>query len=141
MDDKIKINKNIIIVFLLLSVFAVGTLTFTETVDAAKWKKFDTGKFPIKDTKDYIPGAKPFMKYVSYSKPNNIQINMYITKKSDNKNIKFMYMQFTKPNKNYVKMTSKSVFETKKDSETMKWPYSLKSYYKIVIYGLKKEGI
>ena len=37
--------KNVIIAILLLSVFTIGALSFTDTVEAASWKKFDSGSF------------------------------------------------------------------------------------------------
>ena len=40
-----RLNKNIFIVFLLLSVFAVGTLNFVDPVEAATWIKFDSGTY------------------------------------------------------------------------------------------------
>jgi len=38
-DTIMSLNKNVLIIFLLLSVFTVGTLTFTDTVEAASSKK------------------------------------------------------------------------------------------------------
>lgn len=68
-----RLNKNIIIVFLLLSVFAVGTLNFADTVEAASWKKFDSGSYKADD------GAK--IKYTSYIKGTN-KIHMKIYRNS-----------------------------------------------------------
>ncbi len=120
--------KNVLMVLLLLGVFAVGTLGVSDTVDAAKWKKFDSGQIKGDDP---IPGFKDTVKYVSYKKPNNIHMNLYMTRKSNNKNYKIAYIEFSKPNKNYVKQTSKFIGE-KKTIETYKFPYSLKFAYEII---------
>jgi len=37
--------KKIIMVLILCSIFIMGTFTFVGTLEAAKWKKIDSGKF------------------------------------------------------------------------------------------------
>lgn len=80
-----RFNKNVLIVFLLLSVFAVGTLNFVDTASAAKWKKYDSGRFT-----DYYhaAGDKNIMSYQSYLKGNNeLYVKIYSYSKTGNKKL------------------------------------------------------
>jgi hypothetical protein len=97
-----KLNKNILIVFLLLSVFAVGTLSFVETAEAAKWKKYNSGKF----TNEYsAAGDKKVMTYQSYTKGNNdLYVNVYSYSKKNNK--KQLDTKYTFSKKNGIKKTN-----------------------------------
>jgi len=57
-----------------LSVFVVGTCSFAETVEAAKWKKFDSGKFKADDG-----SVVTFTSYIKGS--NKIHMKMYVKSK------------------------------------------------------------
>lgn len=128
-----KINKNVITVFILLSIFVTG-LAIAEPVTSAKYVKFDSGSFPLKEE---ATGFKKNAKYVSYSKKNKIHINMYITFKASNKNFRISQTQFTKSSKNYIKQSTKS-FGSTTQTKTFKYTKSLSTYYKLFIKGMKE---
>ena len=121
--------KKILIVFLLLSVFIVGTLTFTDTVEAAKWKKYDSGSY---NEKGSFPGFKNKVSYVTYIKDSkNIKINFYQYKAKNNKKVLGSTLYLIKSGKN-VKIYG---VENGKKSGTSLDPYSgtIKNYYKKII--------
>lgn len=63
------INKKLILVLILCSVFVVG-LQIAEPVSSASWKKFDSGYYKISDGR--------LVKYTSYIKGvNQIRMNNY----------------------------------------------------------------
>jgi AAA+ ATPase superfamily predicted ATPase len=78
-------TKKIIVAFLLLSVFAVGTVACTDTVEAAAWKKIDSGTWKSSDPSS---GYKKTLTYVTYVKgSNDIKIDMYKYKIKNNKKV------------------------------------------------------
>ncbi|MDR2967662.1 MAG: hypothetical protein LBU74_06915 [Methanobacteriaceae archaeon] len=91
-----RFNQKIIIVFLLLSVFAVGTLQFVDTVEAAAWTKYNSGKF----TNEYpAAGEKKIMTYQSYIKgTNQLYVNIYSYSKKTNKKKLDTRLTFNKKN-------------------------------------------
>lgn len=84
-----KLNKNIMIAILLLSVFAVGTISFADTVEAAKWKKFDSGTLtPSSGTYSLDSSFKQNkVLFVSYIKGSSTKTKFYAYKKSNNKKV------------------------------------------------------
>lgn len=94
-------------VFLLLSVFAVGTLNIIDTVDAATWKEYKSGKF-----QDEYPAAgyKNISSYQSYtSGNNNLYVNLFAYQKNNNKKKLTDKLVFQKKN-NIIKLTQKNYF-------------------------------
>lgn len=107
--------KRMTVAIFLIAIFAVGTLHFTETVEATKWKKFDSGTIKMDD------GTK--LKYNSYIKGNNkIHTKLYLKSK----------LVFTM---DYVKIGSKIAITSKNPKgkvltkETEYTKKSLKKWY------------
>ncbi|MCL2157231.1 MAG: hypothetical protein FWH54_04330 [Methanobrevibacter sp.] len=97
-----RLCKNIFIVVFLLSVFAVGTMSFVGTVEAAKWKKYDSFSY---NTKNPDPGYKKKVSIVTYIKgTKDIKMNVYGYKTKNNKkmfignmeNIFFYFCRFSR---------------------------------------------
>ena len=114
-------NKKIIIALLLLCVFAVGTLSFVDTVEAIKWKKYDSGTFKSEGMDfsytTYIKGSNEIRMDISYKK-------VIITK-------------------NYFTKTKNGIRTVIKDSKGKtisenfdKTKISLKTFYKLFKKGL-----
>ncbi|MCL2156743.1 MAG: hypothetical protein FWH54_01835 [Methanobrevibacter sp.] len=125
-----KLIKNILIVFLLLSVLAIGTLTFTDTVEAAKWKKYDSGKFQ----NEYpMGGDKKIASYQSYLRGNNeIYVNIYSYSKKTNKKILRAKISFSKKN-GIIKIVEKSYNSNEKNKYQIKTSKSVKTVYKAMM--------
>jgi hypothetical protein len=124
----LRLDKNMIIVFLLLSVFAVGILSLNGTVEAAKWKKFDSGSYNIENPdKEY----KKTISYNSYSKGSNkIKVEFILTKTKDNKKVHSDTLLFTKKGKYlYLKGTDYTRKPVKVDKDTYKTKISVKNFY------------
>jgi len=126
-------NKSVLLVFLLLSVFAVGTLNFVDTIDAASWKKYDSGKV----TDEYpATGYKKIASYQSYTKGNNqLYVEMYSYPKEGGSK-KISKATLTKK-KNIIKITSKNYFSNEKKTGYFETKWSVKKLYKAVM----KENI
>lgn len=125
--SRLILNKNILIIFLLLSIFAVGTLSFVEQVEAAEWKKYDSGKFT-----DFYPAAsdKGIISYQSYVKGNNeLYANLYsYSKKTGDKKL---YTKFSFSKKNGItKIVINDYSWNKKLIGQNKVPYDVKTSYK-----------
>ncbi len=122
----LKINKKILIVFLLLSIFAVGTLSFVGAVEAAKWTKYDSGKY----SDEYpLAGYKKVVSYQSYTKGNNaLYVDSYVYPKKGGKQLSDR-TTFTKKN-NVLKITSKNYFSNEIGSVYYETTGSVKSLYK-----------
>ena len=129
--------RKVIIVFLLLSVFTVGTLVFVDTVEAASWKKLGSGTF-----KDNNPGTD-FEKtgsFISYSKGSkDIKMDFYIHPKKDKK---------AKSGTLFISKTGNKIktytvnFKGKKSKEsTITYKGSVKEFYNYYISHLKKNGL
>jgi len=133
----LRFNKNIIIVFLLLSVFAVGTLNFVETVEAAKWKKYDSGKFT-----DYYSGAenKKIASYQSFIKGNNeLYVNIYsISKKTGKKKLANKITISKK--KNVIKIVDNNYGWGEVSTWKFKTSMSVKTHYKFMMKDIIKES-
>lgn len=121
--------KNLIMVFLLLSVFTVGTLSFVETVDAACWKKYDSGKIITKNPK---PRFKKTVTYVSYEKNSNTVHGKYYGYKTKNNQKKLIFILFISKDKNKGKMTLTD-FTGKKIKRSSETFYSGKYNAKILL--------
>ena len=118
--------KKVLIAILLLSVFAVGTLNFVDIAEAAKWKKFDSGKYYDKYT---TKGYKKTITYTTYMKgSNNGKINYYAYRTKDNKKIHFAIGYASKTG-NKIKMyfAYPNGEKTKPEYDTYKG--TLKQYY------------
>lgn len=116
------INKKLIIILILCSVFIVG-LQVVEPVNSANWKKFDSGSYKISDG--------TLVKYTSYIKGNNqIRMNNY-------KNSKLIMTA------DFVKTGTKVVVSNKDGkgkSIGKKTTYAkgtLKNFYQAVIKSIK----
>ncbi|MCL2156439.1 MAG: hypothetical protein FWH54_00255 [Methanobrevibacter sp.] len=114
--------KNVFIVIFLISVFAVGTISSIDTVEAAKWKKYDSGTVKIQGKtlkyKTYIKGSKEMRMDMSSS--GKILMKYYFTK-----------------TKTGIKVAVKDKKGKTINSASAKTKVSLKSYYKVVIRLLK----
>ena len=120
-------TKKIIVAFLLLSIFTVGTIAFADTVEAAKWKKFDKGT-----TKDKSAS------YTSYQKSTNeIKTDFYIHFKKNKTKAGTLFISKTGNNiKTYIlnykgKKTTQSKILSKK---------SAKKFYNTFTSDFKKQG-
>ena len=132
----LRLNKKVLIGFLLLSVFATGTLSFVDTVEAAKWKKFDSGTIKFNDSD---PAFKNKVSYVTYIKGSKeIKMNYYWYTAKENKKIHAGTFYFTQVGKNRIKSVIADGKGKKSKVDYIAYPYSVKQYYKSVINGLKK---
>ena len=126
-----KLNKNIIIAILLLSVFAVGTIGFTDTVEGAKWKKFDSGSFTPESSTFTVDSSFKQNKvlFVSYIKGSDkLKIKYYAYKKNNNKKV----LEST----DFLTKTGKKIKITSVDYKGKKLPYSGTLTFN---YNLKKD--
>lgn len=117
-----------------MSVLVVGTLSFVDTVDAAKWKKFDSGSIYMTNSAknpNFTKNIKPIMYYVSYYKtPNTIQMKQYYKIGNSNKKT-FMYSEnFIKKN-NTITLILKDSKNKIISRNSAKTKLSLKNYYKL----------
>lgn len=122
-------NKKIILALLICTVFAVGTMHFVDTVDAAKWKKYDSGKF-----KDEYPAAgyKKVSSYQSYTKgDNNLYVNLYAHSKNGKKKLGSKLTLNKKGN--VIKATEKNYFSNEKETFYLQTKWSVKKVYKIIM--------
>ena len=126
----LKLNKNILIVFLLLSVFALGTLNFVDTVEAVQWKKYDSGKF----TDEYpAMGNEKIAYYQSYTKgTNNLYVNIYSYSKNTGKKNLDAKLIFSKKNR-IMTIKTNDYSWNKRDTTQFKTHYSVKTIYKVMI--------
>lgn len=135
-----KLNKNIIIAILLLSFFAVGTMNLLDTVEAAKWKKFDSGTFTVTPgafSLDSTFNSKKKVSFVSYSKGSNqIKMNFYAYKKKNNKKAYESTTYYTKSGKE-IKSNIVDYKGQKSSGGTATVTSSLKSYYKTKLSSYK----
>ena len=122
----LRLNKNVLIAILLLSVFAVGTLSFTDTVEAATWKKIDSGTIYGKTD----PGYKNKLTYVSYIKGSkDIKMNFYGYKTKNNKKVLGGIIYFSKVG-NKIKITEIDSKGEKSKPEYISYGGTVKQYYK-----------
>jgi hypothetical protein len=127
-----RLNK-VLIAVLLLSVFAVGTLTFMDTVEAAKWKKFDSGNF---NTKDPDPGYTKKISYSSYNKGSKyIKIDFYMYKTKNNKKEKAITSYITQSGN---KIKYYQVGQKGKKSKPQYSEGTTKQFYNFFIKEMKK---
>jgi len=117
----LRLNKKVLIAILMLSVFTVGTMTFADTVEAAKAKKFDSGSFKFKGQT---------VKYYAFIKGNSILVDYYM---------KNQYLGGYDIVKGKNKVTIKAVNSKGKYSskDTVKTNKSLKTFY----YSFNKSVI
>ncbi|MDR2967416.1 MAG: hypothetical protein LBU74_05670 [Methanobacteriaceae archaeon] len=121
-----KSNKNIIIVILLLSVFAVGTLQFVDTVEAATWKKHDSGSWNLKTPFPTYKKKVSFTTYIKGSK--DIKMNIYGYKTKNNKKTLLMTFYMSKTG-NKVKLYS-NILGSKTKPTYSTYSNNIKTYYK-----------
>ena len=134
-----QLNKKIILGIFLLFVFAVGTVNFADTVDAAKWTKFESGSFNIKNPDS---GFNKKISYVSYQKGNNnIKMELYGYKKKNNKKELLQTVYYDKIGEK-VKCYSanKKGKKTSPQFDTLNTTTTLKSFYKTSIVSLKSKN-
>ena len=126
-----RLNKDLVVVILLLSVFAVGTLNFVGTVEAATWKKYESGMYYEKNP---AKGYKNTESYITYTKGSNeIKMDCYVYKTKDNKKILDGTLYFTKVGKKIKFYTVQKGKKSK--TETGTYQGTVKQFYKQV----KKE--
>lgn len=131
--------KRILITFILISIFAVGTLTFVDTVEAAKWKKYDSGKFA--DEYNYA-GYKKIAAYQSYTKgDNNLYVDTYIYPKNGNSK-KLAHREILIKKNNNLKITNIDYISKEKTVNYYTTTYSVKRLYKNTMnYVIKENAI
>jgi len=130
-----RLNKNVIIAILLLSVFAVGTLSFVDTVEAAKWKKFDSGTY---NEKNPDLGYKKKTSYIAYNKgSNDIKADFYGYRTSNNKKDKLVTFYFNKSG-NKLKFYYTDSKGKKSKQEYYTYTGSTKQFYNSFIKEMKK---
>ena len=126
-----KLNKNIIIAILLLSIFAVGTMNLCDTVAAATWKKFDSGSYTDPNPE---PGYKKTVTYVAYMKGSDmILLDSYVYKVNNNKKVHCERMGIGKKSHNIIVFFTIDYFNGKKRNiGSAKYPSAI-SFYKAVM--------
>ena len=122
--------KQKFIIGMLIALFMVfAMISVVDSVSAVKWKKYDSGKF-----KDSYPpaGYKTTAQYESYVKGDNeLYVNFYNLKKTDNKKHLASKWTLTKNNKkNIVKVVEETDFN-EKTVTYFESNHSLKKIYKI----------
>jgi len=128
------LNKNIIIALFLLCVFIVGTISLVDTVEAAKWKKSDSGTFNVKKADS---GYKKKMQYISYKKgSNNIKMELYGYKTKKNKKELVQTLYYTKSG-DKIKYYSVNKKGKKSKTQTTKVNMTLKNFQKNSLAALK----
>ena len=131
----LRLNKNVLIAILLLIVFSVGTLTFTDTVEAAAWKKYDSGNY---NDKNPDKGYKKKISYITYIKGSkDIKTNVYGYKTKNNKKTFFGSMYISKTG-NKIKMYGTNSKGKKEKPTYLSYPGNVKQFYKIVLSEMKK---
>lgn len=129
------LNK-IFIAILLLSVFAVGTLTFMDTVEAKKWTKFDSGSY---NDNDQDPKYKKKVSYISYNKGSkDIKMNLYMYRTKNNKKELQGIVYFSKSG-NKIKMTAVDKKGKKDKPEYVTTGMNVKTFYREIIFQLKNS--
>ena len=136
----LRINKNIFIVCLLLIIFAVGTMNFVDTVEAAKWKKYNSGNF-----NDEYPQARyaQWGTYKSYMKGNNqLYVNIYVYDcDKGSKPVKKLSSKTTFTKKNgIIKIVLKDYTWHEKEITKFKTFQSVKTVYKNYMKDFKKTN-
>lgn len=130
----LRLNK-VLIAILLLSVFAVGTLSFVDTVEAAKWKKFDSGKYKIEP----VSGYKDTASFVSYSKGSkDLKMNIYWYKTKNNKK-EYQGTAYFSKSGNKIKMYSVDKKGKKSKPEYGTYKGTIKQFYKEMIYEIRNS--
>ena len=130
------INKKIITATLLISIFAIGTLSITDTVEAATWKIYDSGSFNAKYPE---AGYKKKMSYVTYIKGSkDMKMKMYGYKIKNNKKT---YLATVYINKIGNKIKTYSTDEKGKKSKPEYGLYKsgVKTFYKNLIYVMENS--
>jgi len=131
----LRFKKNVLIIILLLSVFAVGTLNFVDTVDAVEWKKFESGNF---DTKEPDPGYTKKISYISYNKgSNDVKVDFYLYKTKNNKKEKATTTYFSKSG-NKIKFYQVGPNGEKSKAQYYAYEGTAKQFYKLFIKEMKK---
>lgn len=126
-------SKKIIVTLLLISVVAVGTLSFTDTVHAVKWKQFDSGKIPYENMHKYLKTHfKPYYFYKAYVKSDNrLYANFYYKAKKTNKPYLAEKISITKSNNNTMKITYTNYLRNEKINRTYESNNTIKQEYKL----------
>lgn len=126
-------NKKIIFAILLISIFAVGTLNFAGTVNAAKWKQFDSGKMSYKNMDKYQKNFfKPYYFYTGYVKGDNrLYANFYYKTKKTNKVYLAEKISLTKSNNDIMKLTYTYYVRNEKSTRTYESNNTIKQEYNL----------
>lgn len=120
------LNSRVIIALFLCSVFVCGAqLAFTDTVSAASYKKFDSGK---------ITSEGITLKYTSYIKGKN---NIYVKLSYKNKVIGKIYMV---KGKTKITYTAKFTGQKTQTTSTKHYGKNIKTFYKQFIKELKSSN-
>ena len=127
-------NKKIIAALILCSIFIIG-FQLVETVNAASWKKFDSGNYKI----EAPSGFKNKTTYTSYIKDSkNIKMNIYTYQSKDNKKIYSGTLYISKTG-NKIKTYTADAKGKKEKPDYYKTNYSAKKYYNLFISHLKNS--
>ena len=116
------LSKKIILTLILCCVFAIGTLNYVDTVEAAKWKKYDSGTIKIENDT---------FNYKTYTKESNqmrvdINYNKIVLTKT--------YLTKTKTGINILSVDNKGKTVKKEFTKTK---MNLKTYYTHFKKGFK----
>ena len=114
------------ILLLLCCVFIVGTFSFSDTVEAAKWKKIDSGKFET----EYPPeGFEKTVYYQAFTKgENKLYYETYFYPKNGSAK-KLAYLVTLTKNKNVITEMSKDYFSKETEINPYKTKLSVKKFY------------
>jgi hypothetical protein len=111
----------------MLSVFAVGTMNFVDTVEATTWNKYDSGTFNSKSSE---PGFKKKLSYITYIKGSkDIKMKIYGYKTKNNEKVLIVTGYFSKTGNN---IKCYSIFPNGKTAnpEYVTTKMSVKQFYK-----------
>ena len=120
------LNKKMMLVLVLCWVFILGTFSVVGTVEAAKWKKIDSGKFET----EYPPAEyKHLVHYQTFTKSENkLFYETYFYPKNGSAKKLANRVTLTK-NKNIMTEKSKDYFSKETEINSIKTKLSVKKYY------------
>ena len=128
-------NKKIITALLLISIFAVGTIALSDTVNAATWKKYDSETYSIKKPDPGFKKKATIDAYIKGSK--DIKVNFYGYKIKNNKKTYYGTLYASKTG-NTLKLYSIDKKGKKSKTGSSAYPGTIKQFYKDLKTQLKK---
>ena len=120
------LSKKMFLVLVLCCVFVVGTFSVMGTVEAAKWKKIDSGKFET----EYPPAEyKNLVYYQAFTQgENKLYYETYFYPKNGSAKKLANRVTLTK-NKNVITERSKDYFSNEIEINSIKTKLSVKKFY------------